>query len=331
MLWLHEKERVYEKWRPIWFKMHPPDIAEYSWTYLFTGGKQIRPTLFCELWNYLEPGSQINYDLAFAIECIHCASLILDDSPWMDNATERRGRPTLHTVYSPKKALLITYNLIDLVQQIWRDNCPATQGAWTQLLKEKIRRLIIGQQYDLDKINTDLYTLASLKTGVLFELVTETVAVCIHLDPVFWRNWGNNLGVLFQWVDDWSDREEDIQQCNRNAFNEAQQITQSQYYSIWNTISQQIGPEWFRSDFGSWMTQYFTIIPQPQQITDITATYPHVNDTIHMPTNTTITGKHILSGIWYCMNKEYKRPDISRLWGTDEKLWDNIIFDKERI
>ena len=36
--------------------------------------------------------------LASAVEMVHASSLILDDLPSMDNATLRRGKPTLHAV-----------------------------------------------------------------------------------------------------------------------------------------------------------------------------------------------------------------------------------------
>ena len=47
MAWEQIKPEIYEKWKKYWFNTHPDNIAEYSWNYLFTGGKQIRPRLFC--------------------------------------------------------------------------------------------------------------------------------------------------------------------------------------------------------------------------------------------------------------------------------------------
>ena len=169
MSWDILKEEIYEKWKLYWFQIHPPDVAEYSWNYLFTGGKQIRSKLFCELWAYLAPDMKINAELAFAIECIHVASLILDDTPWMDNASERRGKKTLHNVLSPKKAVLVSYELINIVRDIWLNNKPihVSDEFWQNFLKIKLQRLVIGQLYDIEK-KGNLVELASLKTGVLF-------------------------------------------------------------------------------------------------------------------------------------------------------------------
>jgi geranylgeranyl pyrophosphate synthase len=258
MAWDILKVDIHNKWRTKWFETHPYDIAEYSWNYLFTGGKEIRPRIFCELWNYLSPDSEIISELAFAIECIHVASIILDDTPWMDNASERRGRKTLHNVFSLKKAALIAYDVIDMAIEIWTNNVPRhiDIDTWINLLKYKLQRLVIGQLYDLEKSGS-LVELASLKTGVLFELVTETVALCVGLDTTFWRIWGNNLGILFQWVDDFLDMEEDKIQDNRNAFNESYDETIKMYETIWTMIEKGIGKQWFETNIGIFMKDYF--------------------------------------------------------------------------
>lgn len=259
MSWDNLKPDIYTTWKTYWFATHPPDVAAYSWNYLFTGGKEIRARLFCELWGYLSPDLGVCGELAFAIECIHVASIVLDDTPWMDNAAQRRGRRTLHVEFSPKKAVLIASELMDIVRHIWRTCRPphVAIAVWEGLLVQKLKMLAIGQLYDLEKKGT-LMELATLKTGVLFELVTETVAVCVGLDTGFWRQWGRSLGVLFQWMDDWQDREEDVAQGNRNAFLEAYDDTLVNYRTIWRSLTTGIGSSWFLRPFGIFMAQYFT-------------------------------------------------------------------------
>ena len=256
--WDIHKITIHDKWKKKWFETHPVEIAEYSWNYLFTGGKEIRCKLFCELWKYLAPDSEIVAELAFAVECIHVASLVLDDTPCMDNAVKRRGCDTLHVVFSPKKALLLANDIISIAVEIWLQNKPAhiDEQHWKSILITKLQRLAMGQWIDLAKTGT-LVELASLKTGVLFELVTETVALCNHLDATFWRIWGNHIGILFQWVDDWIDRDEDIIQNNRNAFNEAFDTTFQNYIVIWKKVQKNIGIQWFNHPFGIFMKQYF--------------------------------------------------------------------------
>jgi geranylgeranyl diphosphate synthase type II len=259
MAWESYRPQIHNKWKQYWFDTHSSDIASVSWDYLFTGGKEIRARLFCELWTYLSPESIVDAELAFAIECIHAASLILDDTPWMDNATTRRGKPTLHLTLSKKKAVLLCHDVMYMVYLIWQEHKPehVSVDDWQNVIVDILQRLMIGQWYDLEKKGS-LYELASMKTGVLFELVSETVAICTKLDRQAWKVWGNYLGVLFQWMDDWHDQEEDIEQQNRNAFNESYDWTLAEYGLIWNKLEKEIGASWFQRPFGKFMKQYFT-------------------------------------------------------------------------
>ena len=353
MSWDILKEEIYEKWKSHWFQIHPHDIADYSWNYLFTGGKQIRSKLFCELWAYLAPDMKINAELAFAIECIHVASLILDDTPWMDNASERRGKKTLHNVLSPKKAVLVSYELINIVRDIWLNNKPihVSDEFWQNFLKIKLQRLVIGQLYDIEK-KGNLVELASLKTGVLFELVTETVAICIGLDTEFWKIWGNNIGILFQWMDDWNDREEDITQHNRNAFNEDYHLTLKNYEYLWSKIKNGIGKQWFLRPFGIFMKQYFTEnIPinlelNTQLLTDnisisyiTTLTIPKIEYSLkkdiilNFLNNDILNATDILKQLFIGFdNININIINIkTNLWYVDENEWDKLDEIKELI
>jgi geranylgeranyl pyrophosphate synthase len=51
--------------------------------------------------------------LAIAIEYFHTASLIFDDLPSMDNASERRGAPCVHHLYGEGSAILAALGLIN--------------------------------------------------------------------------------------------------------------------------------------------------------------------------------------------------------------------------
>ena len=336
MLWQENRERVINTYREKWLEEHPKEIGEYSWDYFFTGGKQIRPTIFCELWNYLSPDSKINYELAFAIECIHVSSIVLDDTPWMDNADIRRGKKTIHSVFSAKKAVLIAYDLIDLAVEIWNKNIPngISKDLWQLHLKSKLQRLLMGQWYDLDK-KGNLIELASLKTGVLFELVTETVAICIGFDREFWKLWGNNLGILFQWMDDFEDMDEDIQQGNRNAFNESYELTYYNYKYLWSSIESGIGIQWFDLEIGQYMKKYFlekinlnSDIRIPDNLSESMSFYPEnikipeLSDNSENQTQFRFyNGKHMLQIIW----KKIESVDIPpkhNLWNMEESRWE---------
>lgn len=263
MSWDTLKIPLLAQWKSWWIERHPEEIGEYSWIYLFERGKQIRPKLFCELWSYLCPDRPPCIELAFIIECIHVGSLILDDSPWMDNAEKRRGWDTLHSKYSCKKSLLIAHDVLHMAYLIFTSHPleyytkDMTELELETFIKQKSYRLWKGQLMDL-RGSGSLFELASMKTGVLFEWVSETVAICIGLDREFWRVWGNYLGILFQWIDDWNDREEDKVNNQRNAFNEDSENTLHIYRLLWDHISQGIGSVWFERPFGIYMKSYFT-------------------------------------------------------------------------
>jgi len=124
------------------------------------------------------------------------------------------------------------------------------------MILQKLKRLTAGQVLDLERQGTR-WELAALKTGTLFEWVTEAVALCLGLDRVFWRQWGNLLGVLFQWRDDWSDREEDALHGQRNAFLEHPEETLVAYRTGWRHLVQGVGTGWFQRPFGAFLRDYF--------------------------------------------------------------------------
>jgi len=344
--WDNLKIDIHKKWRKWWFDVHSEDIAEYSWDYLFTGGKEIRPKLFCELYHYLSPDTLQNGELAFAIECIHISSIILDDTSWMDNSSERRGKQTLHVKFSPKIALLITNNVISIAIEIWKNNKPnhISDNIWQSFLISKLKKLTNGQSLDLDK-KGNLIELASLKTGVLFELVTESVALCLELDTEFWRIWGNNLGILFQWMDDFLDREEDIIHSNRNAFNEAYDATLNNYSYLWNMIESGIGKQCFSKPFGIFIKHYFTnqiniknsnhinnltekiIIPYPTNII-IPEIIDYNFEGKHIPA--IFTGKNIIKQLFKVSDKLFIIPSIqNNLWHINENEWEHLSEIKD--
>ena len=72
-------------------------------------------------------------ELAVALEYFHTASLLFDDLPCMDNASERRGAPCAHLVFGEAGAILAALALINRAYALtWRavSGCSAsTSGA----------------------------------------------------------------------------------------------------------------------------------------------------------------------------------------------------------
>ena len=86
------------------FPAEPATLYEPSAYFLKIGGKRIRPVLCLlgnELFSELHPDAFL---AAKAVELFHNFSLVHDDM--MDEASLRRGQPTVHTKYDPNTALL---------------------------------------------------------------------------------------------------------------------------------------------------------------------------------------------------------------------------------
>lgn len=265
--WNSLRPAVHEKWIQWWIARHPLRshiISIDSWNHIFNGGKEIRPKLYCELYSHLVSHTHTPIgDLAFAIECIHVASLLLDDLPYMDNASVRRKKQTCHLLFSVEDTITFAIDILSIVIQIWTAHEPLKNTIkhkkWWFLLQSKLLQLCTGQIIDLIDSDEHIFNLALLKTGTLFELVTELVAVQLEFGEertIQWRNWGRKIGILFQWADDWSDIEEDKLANNKNVFTILPLNDMTVLYRVlYDSID--LGPSWISNVFIASFYSYF--------------------------------------------------------------------------
>ena len=169
---------------------------------LEAGGKRIRPVLCLAVADANGAPVERALPAAAALELVHTFSLVHDDLPAIDDDDERRGRPSAHIAFGEGVALLagdallaealrlaLTYESADVA----RDLVDATLG------------MIGGQYRDITGDDDDLAELHRLKTGRLF-----VAAVRLGLDVALvpgdrraaWLAFGEDLGLLFQLVDD---------------------------------------------------------------------------------------------------------------------------------
>src|SRR5258705_10786398 len=80
---------------------------------LLLPGKRLRGILVLASCELLKGRRDDALPLACAVEMVHASSLILDDLPSMDNATLRRGKPTLHAVVGEANAILAAVGLLN--------------------------------------------------------------------------------------------------------------------------------------------------------------------------------------------------------------------------
>ena len=84
-------------------------------------GSMVRPKMVHRVGAAYNLDTEAAHNVAIALEYFHTASLIFDDMPCMDNATERRGAPCVHVEFGEATAILTALALINRAYAlIWR-------------------------------------------------------------------------------------------------------------------------------------------------------------------------------------------------------------------
>ena len=194
----------------------PPAALHEAMRYtLLLPGKRLRGILVLASCELLKGRADDALPLACAVELVHASSLILDDLPSMDDATLRRGKPTLHKIAGEANAILAAVSLLNAAFARIQD-APALKDRArvraSALLSESIGALglIGGQVADLEatgkKLDLDaLEYIHSHKTGALFIAAAELGALAASgrlRDIEALRTYAKNLGLAFQITDD---------------------------------------------------------------------------------------------------------------------------------
>ena len=169
---------------------------------LESGGKRIRPVLCLAVAEAAGGSVGDALPAAGALELVHTFSLVHDDLPAMDDDAERRGRPSAHVAFGEGVALLAGDALLAEAFRLvlsYDSPEPARELAAATL------GMIGGQHRDITKDDADLGQLHRLKTGRLFSasvgLGLWAAGVPEH-EQAPWRAFGDEVGLLFQIVDD---------------------------------------------------------------------------------------------------------------------------------
>jgi len=166
------------------------------------GGKRIRPVLCLAVCEAAGGMLEDAVPAATAIELVHTFSLVHDDLPPLDDDDERRGRPSVHVAFGEAVALLAGDALLAEALGL------AARCEPPELARELARAtlgMIGGQYLDVTGAQMQLDELHRLKTGRLFAAAVglglwSAGLPAEHQGP--WRAFGEELGVLFQAVDD---------------------------------------------------------------------------------------------------------------------------------
>lgn len=201
---------------------------------LSAGGKRFRPLLLLSVVQSYESLLLKNaLPVALGVELLHTYSLIHDDLPAMDDASLRRGYPTLHTTYDEVTAILVgdalnthSFNLIA--------NAPLSNDVKIELITllsqdGGINGMIIGQAIDChfenQRLNLEqLEFLHNHKTAKLIAASLKMGAVICQLDESIQKDlysFGLDIGLLFQIQDDIIDETQTSQEAGKTTNNDA--------------------------------------------------------------------------------------------------------------
>ena len=169
---------------------------------LEAGGKRIRPVLCVAVAE--AAGGSIGDALpaAAALELVHTFSLVHDDLPALDDDDERRGRPSAHVAFGEGVALLAGDALL---AESFRLALSYDTNEVARELADAALGMIAGQHRDITGDDSDLETVHRLKTGRLFVAAVRIgleIAGTANDERAPWLAFGDEVGLLFQVVDD---------------------------------------------------------------------------------------------------------------------------------
>jgi geranylgeranyl pyrophosphate synthase len=166
------------------------------------GGKRVRPVISLAVGQALgAPVGQV-MPAALAIELVHNFSLVHDDLPSLDNDDERRGKPSVWAVYGDGTAVLAGDALL---AEAFRLACRYPSSDVARELAQATLGMIGGQYLDTMVPEADLAVVHRLKTGRLFFAAVAMALWASGLseeEQAPWRAFAEELGLLFQIVDD---------------------------------------------------------------------------------------------------------------------------------
>ncbi|MDI9358755.1 MAG: polyprenyl synthetase family protein [Phycisphaerales bacterium] len=239
-------------------------------------GKRLRPVLCLLSHQFYSPLNKKALDAALAIEWFHNFTLMHDDI--MDQATLRRGYPSVNVQYGTNQTLLSGDALLIECYQLLGQRAGEELPEILALFNKMALDVCIGQQLDMEFENKmlvsmpDYLEMIKLKTGVLIGASLQIGARLGGGNPIVAKKLyelGVDVGVAFQIEDDFLD-------CFGSAgvFGKkiGGDIQQNKKNFLW-ILALQIAPKDIKNELLSWYQKPSSA----KKINKILAIYQHLN------------------------------------------------------
>ncbi len=203
---------------------HVPFISEVGRHILLSGGKRIRPLLF--LLSARLCGCQGNHlaDFSTIFEYLHAATLLHDDV--VDTATVRRGTSTANTIWGNQAVILVGDFLLakslslavdtdklKVLKVLAHTTTLMAEGEILQLLHARNLNLTEEQYFEVTIRKTAALMSAACQIGAILGGVSEDEEEAL-------TQFGMNLGITFQVIDDILDFTGDEKELGKPVVND---------------------------------------------------------------------------------------------------------------
>lgn len=180
-------------------------IPDLSGHIISAGGKRLRPMVTLAAAHAAGGANPATHNLSAAVEFIHTATLLHDDV--IDESDLRRGKPAAKAIWGNSASILVGDFLFAqaftlMVRTGSLDILGILSHASTVIAEGEVHQLAALGRYDLP--TEEYLKIIESKTAALFEASARAGALSAgsadHADAL--ANYGKNLGLAFQIVDD---------------------------------------------------------------------------------------------------------------------------------
>ncbi len=190
----------------------PPGMTKQMRHALKGGGKRIRPALTMLAGSFYHGDSESLVSMATAVELLHTATLVHDDT--IDNALLRRSRLTLNRLWGSHDAVLLgDYLSAAAAYMTAETENIRVMGLFAQALAAICSGAVTEHVARSHRSRDEYFQTTGWKTASLFSVATESGAVLSRAPNKVvksLKDYGYNLGMAFQIVDDIQDVTSDL-------------------------------------------------------------------------------------------------------------------------